>query len=109
MEANTVVLDLKRYHQLIEKEKIVDTKQVYKHTVLVFDDCYSSITLKTNDDAVAKIAEDLKLANKEKAAAKEALKNSLRANNELKEDHEHKLNELAHMSIWEFKKWRKTI
>ncbi len=109
MEANTVVLSLERYHELLDYEKITNTEPIFKHTILLNVTSNIKLLLKTDDEAVSNVGGILKKTILERDELTFDLFKANKLNKELVEDHEHKLEELAEMSVWEFRKWRKTI
>jgi len=96
MEENTVLLSLEKYDRLVEAHKKVNEPR--KKTVLIESAMFSRYECKTDDEATAKLANDLKEVKAELAEAKAKLD---------KLPKEITLDDIKQMSWREFKKWKR--
>ena len=100
MEANTVVISLKRY----EKFKLAENKlnKPRSKTIIIESGWGYNYTIETDDGCAEKMANDLKDAKEEISKLKEELE-TLKV-----EVTEITIDDVKKMNYWEFRKWKRS-
>lgn len=104
MEKNTVILDITYYDKLKEYEQRANLPR--EHTVVVHTNRFGQITVYTDDDAVRKLAWEIKTTEDLLTKEKEKFAEINEKYDELRK--EVTTDEVKKMSIYRFLKWRKS-
>lgn len=93
MQEDTVLLSLKKYHELIEAQKKVNEPR--KKTVLIESNMFGRYECQTDDESTEKLADDLKTVKAQLAETKAKLRECIT------------VDDIKKMSCREFKKWKR--
>jgi peptidoglycan hydrolase CwlO-like protein len=107
MEANTVVISLKRY----EKFKLAENKlnKPRSKTIIIESGWGYNYTIETDDGCAEKMANDLKDAKEEISKLKEEISKLKEELETLKvEVTEITIDDVKKMNYWEFRKWKRS-
>ena len=88
---NTVTISISEYDELREIKKKSEIEEPYKHTVRTISTLFYTEVIKTDDDTVEKLAQEMKVLNSDRI------------------NKQYVLDSVKKMSCREFRKWKKTL